>query len=270
MNQNNIIIAMLVIAFAAGVSILATNSILTNDTKTELSTNYIPSDMSKAFPELDGVLTGGYVTMTTTNIEDVKDQIQYTIRGAVVKIGEIEEWTDPTPQPEELRKIMGKKVGIDEARQISKAEVKVPTKLPESTSLIQSYVSDDGERVTILYSNPKLETIKNFGATELPESQIIVTMQKMTNNPIQNIGESLPVIITVQEEGKPEKAVEVKPTTPTFDYTTINGVDGVIIQKRSEQNRPFSEISWWSNNTLYQIYADLPSSELQKIAESMQ
>jgi hypothetical protein len=165
---------------------------------------------------------------------------------------------------------MGKKVGIDEARQISKAEVKVPTKLPESTSLIQSYVSDDGERVTILYSNPKLETIKNFGATELPESQIIVTMQKMTNNPIQNIGESLPVIITVQEEGKPEKAVEVKPTTPTFDYTTINGVDGVIIQKRSEQNRPFSEISWWSNNTLYQIYADLPSSELQKIAESMQ
>lgn len=112
MNQNNIIITTLVIAFVAGVSILAANSLLTNDTKTELSANYIPSDMSKAFPELDGVLEGGDATMTTTNIADVKDQIQYTIRGTVVNIGKLEEWIDPTPQPEELQKIMGQNVKI--------------------------------------------------------------------------------------------------------------------------------------------------------------
>lgn len=50
--------------------------------------------------------------MTTINIEDVKNQVQYTIRGTVVKIGETEEWVDPTPQPEELRQIMGKNVKI--------------------------------------------------------------------------------------------------------------------------------------------------------------
>jgi len=112
MNQNNIIITTLIIAFVAGVSILAANSLLTSDTKAGLLTNYIPSDMSKAFPELDDVIEGGEASMSTTNIEDVKDQIQYTIRGTVVNIGNLEEWIDPTPQPEELQKIMGQNVKI--------------------------------------------------------------------------------------------------------------------------------------------------------------
>jgi hypothetical protein len=101
----------LAISLVAGVSILAANSLLTN-AENELSTTYIPSDMSKAFPHLDGVLEGGDVSMSTTNIEDVKSQIQYTIRGTVVNIGTLEEWKDPTPQPEELQKIMGKNVKI--------------------------------------------------------------------------------------------------------------------------------------------------------------
>ena len=110
LNQIKIIITTLVIAFAAGVSILAANSLLTNGTKTGLSENYIPSDMSKAFPELDGVLEDGDATVSTTNIEDVKGQVQYSIRGTVVNIGNLEEWKDPTPQPEEFQKIMGQNV----------------------------------------------------------------------------------------------------------------------------------------------------------------
>lgn len=128
MNQKNIIITGLVVVLATGISILAA-SLLTN-TETGATANYIPSDMSKAFPQFDKVLKGGDVTMATTNIEDVKDQVQYTIRGTVVKIGEPEEWTDPTPQPDELRKLIGKnvKIPIDiEVTQVGKAryELKV-------------------------------------------------------------------------------------------------------------------------------------------------
>lgn len=123
MNQKNIFITGLIVALAAGISILAA-SLLTN-TETGSSANYIPSDMSKAFPQFDKVLEGGDVTIATTNIGDVKDQIQYTIRGTVVKIGEPEEWTDPTPQPDELRKLMGKNVKIPiniEVTQVGKAK----------------------------------------------------------------------------------------------------------------------------------------------------
>ncbi|MGI0008490.1 MAG: hypothetical protein ACRD92_02610 [Nitrosopumilaceae archaeon] len=94
-------------------------------TEVELSTNYIPSDMSKAFPELDNVLEGGDSTILTTNIEDVKNQVQYTLRGTVVNIGELEEWIDPTPQTEELQKIMGKNVKFPvdiEVTQVRKAK----------------------------------------------------------------------------------------------------------------------------------------------------
>jgi len=111
MNQNNKIFTMLAIFSVAGISILATNSLLTS-TENDLSATYIQSKMSKAFPELDGVLDGGDATMLTTNIEDVKSQVQYTIRGTVVNIGKLKEWTDPTPQPDELRKLMGKSVMI--------------------------------------------------------------------------------------------------------------------------------------------------------------
>jgi hypothetical protein len=110
MNQKNIVITGLVVAFVAGISILVSG--LLDSIETDLSTNYTPSDMSKALPQFDDVLEGGDVTMATTKIEDVKDQIQYTIRGTVVRIGTPEEWTDPTPQPEELQKIMGKNVKI--------------------------------------------------------------------------------------------------------------------------------------------------------------
>lgn len=111
MTQNKNSIIMLAIFFVAGASILAASSLL-NTPNVDLSSNYTPSDMSKAFPQLDGVLRGGDASMLTTNIEDVKSLVQYTVRGTVVNIGNFEKWADPTPQPEELQKIMGQNVKI--------------------------------------------------------------------------------------------------------------------------------------------------------------
>jgi hypothetical protein len=112
MTQNKNSIIMLVVFSVAGVSLLAASSILNAPPQVDLSSNYTPSDMSKAFPQLDGVLRGGDASMLTTNIEDVKSLVQYTVRGTVVNIGSFEKWTDPTPQPEELQKIMGQTVKI--------------------------------------------------------------------------------------------------------------------------------------------------------------
>lgn len=126
MKQNNKIIIILTVSLVA-VSVLASSALLI-DSEVKLSTNYVPSDMSKAFPELDGVLSGGEATMLTTNIKDVKGQVQYTVRGTVVNIGDLEEWTDPTPQPEELQRMIGKnvKIPIDiKVTQVTKAKTEL-------------------------------------------------------------------------------------------------------------------------------------------------
>ena len=50
---------------------------------------YVPPDLSKAFPELDGVYQG-VADFLTNDIRDVKVDVAYTVRGTVINIGELE------------------------------------------------------------------------------------------------------------------------------------------------------------------------------------
>lgn len=53
---------------------------------------YIPSDISKSSPNIHAGV--GTSSLSTTDIRDVKDQVAYTIKGNVLKIGDPVPWTD--------------------------------------------------------------------------------------------------------------------------------------------------------------------------------
>jgi len=111
--KNTILITTFVLSAIVGISIFAVSNLMNQDVAHpyEEELGYAPSDMSKAFPHLDGV-EQGHASWTTTDIRDVKDQVAYTIRGTVIAIGEGEEWADPTPRPEHYDTIFGKNVKI--------------------------------------------------------------------------------------------------------------------------------------------------------------
>lgn len=115
MKQNKIILSTLILSIAAGLTLLAVNI----DQEESIETMYVPSDMSKSLPQFDGVYQG-HATWSTDDVKKVKKEIKYTIRGTVVSIGELEFWTDPTPQPEELQKIRPQNVLIPINIQVDK------------------------------------------------------------------------------------------------------------------------------------------------------
>jgi len=111
MEKNKILLMSLVISAIAGTSIIATSMFNEESVHPMQELGYTPSDISKAFPQLDGVKQGE-ASWSTTNIKDVKNEVQYSIRGNVVSIGQGEDWTDPTSRPENYDSIFGKNVKI--------------------------------------------------------------------------------------------------------------------------------------------------------------
>lgn len=166
---------------------------------------------------------------------------------------------------------LGKKVSIDEAKQNAKFDMKVPTALPESTSLKNVFLSEDANRALILYSNPTMKVIKGPAGTLSISAEIVIEMGSMETNPIPGLKEPIPPIrVFVQEADRPELEVAQIPQDADFTFVTINGIEGVGRETKVAGgiHQPAS-IAWWSNNTYYIISADLPLQALLRIAESM-
>lgn len=106
------LIASIAIVAAVGIGMLASQSGVQtyqgNDLQSEM---YIPSDMSKAFP--DYTLTVSHLSMTTTDITKVKDEVKYTVVGTVIKISESVVWIDPTPHDASVADSLGDRIKID-------------------------------------------------------------------------------------------------------------------------------------------------------------
>lgn len=170
---------------------------------------------------------------------------------------------------------LGEKTMIADAKQNAKFEVKAPTDLPQSTSVKDVYMSDDGTRVLILYSNPTMNTIDNAGGATLPVTgEIVLSMGAQETNPIPaaKSTELLPMRILVKEEGGQERLVAEIPQTQTnLMSVTINGMEGIGIDAASDTlgNRQPARVIWWDDGVLYTLAADLELPELVRIAESV-
>ena len=165
---------------------------------------------------------------------------------------------------------LGDKLTIQQAK-TAQVDMKIPTALPESTTLTQVYADKDRSNIFVLYSNPTMKNVDRISSISIPKTTIIVHMEKMENNPIPYARAELPPLtITVEEEGKPAQTILVEQTPPPLVTVKVNGVDGFVLEADEKSNRPLSKISWWENNTLYNISADLSIPRLVNLAESMQ
>lgn len=94
MQKSHIIIASLSIVLA----ITATFAI-TNQHDHVDAYSYVPSKIGYALSTVDEV-TQGAASFATNDIQKVKSEVDYTIKGTVVSISEPILWTDPTPKSE--------------------------------------------------------------------------------------------------------------------------------------------------------------------------
>lgn len=166
---------------------------------------------------------------------------------------------------------LGKKVSIDEAKQNAKFDMKVPRALPQSTMLKNVFLSEDGNRALILYSNPSMKAINGPGNALPIPAQIVVEMGVMETNPIPGLKQPIPPIrVFVQEGDQPASEVAQIPQDPDFTFLTINDMEGVGREAKVSGGiyQPAS-VAWWANNTYYIISADMPLQALVRIAESM-
>jgi hypothetical protein len=106
------LIASIVAIAVVGVSLLSTlSTIQTYEGNNLQSQVYVPSDMSKAFPNY--TLAANHFSMTTTDITKVKDEIKYTVAGTVTKISDPIIWIDPTPHDTDVVDSLGDRIKID-------------------------------------------------------------------------------------------------------------------------------------------------------------
>lgn len=161
--------------------------------------------------------------------------------------------------------VFGEQITEIDAKENTNITFKTPTKLPESTELSSIHAEDD--HVFIIYSNANMKDLETFNT---PGVDIVVYMQPMEHNPIPYLGQNdKPLIITSERDGQETKTFEIEQTS--FDYvkTTIADSDAVFLAKETTDIE-YSELKWWDNGTLYQVYADLPQRDLAVIANSMQ
>lgn len=84
------IIAAVIVASVVGITNQPNN--INSYDQTISNTIYTPSDITKANPNL--VKAVGHTSVTTTDIRNVKDNIQYTLRGKVLSVGDPILWID--------------------------------------------------------------------------------------------------------------------------------------------------------------------------------
>lgn len=107
MQKSHVIIAALSIVLA----ITATFALTNNQNDVEKYT-YVPSNIGYALSTVDEV-TQGAATFATNNIQNVKGDVDYTIKGTVINISEPIPWTDQTPKSEGYKIRNGKDVKIE-------------------------------------------------------------------------------------------------------------------------------------------------------------
>lgn len=95
MHKKYMIFASIAVAVIAMVIIGITNQsndVSSYDQTMSGDTTYVPSDITKANPNL--VKAVGHTSVTTTNINNLKDNIKYTLRGKVLNVGDPIPWVD--------------------------------------------------------------------------------------------------------------------------------------------------------------------------------
>ena len=142
----------MVLAAIAGLSV----ALLPGQTDPGPTTAYVPSDLSKAFPELDGVYYGP-ATFTTNNIGDAGEGVAYTVRGTVTGIGELEYYDDPAPRPVELGAIMPKPVLVPVDIRVSEITKGGGSDVGGGDTITVKLQGDLLEKTLSFYGEPRFE-----------------------------------------------------------------------------------------------------------------
>jgi hypothetical protein len=150
------------------------------------------------------------------------------------------------------------------------SKLKTPKTLPDKTEMLQVYVSKDGRYATVLYSNPSIKTIPESLHDDLPHAQIKLFMEGRHDNPIDSLEKGLPPLkIEIIDQGKAEQTTYVEQLLP-FSKVMVNNVKGALFEPDESKRISVPVLWWWENGTLYSLTADLPKTELVRIAESME
>ncbi len=166
---------------------------------------------------------------------------------------------------------LGKKVSLEQAKQMATFKLKTPKSLPTETDLLQTYISEDGRYATVLYSNPAMKTITESVVSDMPKAQLKIFMEERKDNPIPSLEEGLPPLkIEIIDQGKVEQTKFVEQPLPKFSKVMVNNVEGVLFTPDEGKRIFISTLSWWEDGTLYSVTADLSESKLIQIAESME
>lgn len=140
---------------------------------------------------------------------------------------------------------LGLSVSLSDLALSAKFPVALPSHLPDGSILKGVRVTENGERVSLLYENSRMTPISIYD--ERVDIAIFMTPDSLIDSPPTYLPEGFS---SVYVDGKKGFGKE-----PTKGGTSGEAEPG--------------QIQWWSNGTRYSIFANLSLAELRKVAELM-
>ncbi|MBI2185219.1 MAG: polysulfide reductase NrfD [Thaumarchaeota archaeon] len=141
---------------------------------------------------------------------------------------------------------LGRSMSLSDVNQAAKFPVVAPLRLTDGSILKDIRVTENGERVSLLYGNPQMSQLSIYS------EEVAVAIFEV---PDPNI------------EGPP------KYLPKGFFKVHIKDKEGFArepIRRTVRDEREPGQMHWWSKGIRYSIFANLPEAELVKIASSME
>ena len=136
---------------------------------------------------------------------------------------------------------LGSKVTLQEASRAANFEFSLPSKLPSGTELKEARIAADGGMIALLYRNDSLRPLNIYD--ERVDLAIFQVKDGMVTSPPSFLPQG-------------------------FQRVTIQGSPG--FSQDSQKNGGPGQLQWWSGGKRISMLANLPGSELQTIADSME
>jgi molybdopterin-containing oxidoreductase family membrane subunit len=141
---------------------------------------------------------------------------------------------------------LGESISINDLSSMAKFQVENPARMPMGSRLVDIRVGNQGKLVTLLYANPIFPSLSMF-ATDVGVAILEMADPRLTTSP------------TYLPNGF--ERVQVKLSNGIAREASPAGFDN--------RDEP-SQLQWWQGGVHFVIFANLPTEQLRKIAESME